>query len=153
MFFRGVKNLNLDAKGRIAMPPKYREFLAASCGGELIVTVNHCGCLMIYPLPEWEVREKQLIGAASIDRQVQDLQRFYVGFADDTSLDAQGRILIPPSLRAYAELDKQVVLVGQGHRFELWDEKRWADYQASCQKSVSGMEGGELPESLRHFSF
>lgn len=153
MFFRGVKNLNLDAKGRIAMPPKYREYLSDSCDGELIVTIEKSGCLMIFALPEWEVLEQKLMQAPSLEPRVQSLQRLYVGYATETTLDSQGRILIPPSLRNFAGLEKQVVLVGQGHKFELWDEQRWMDNQQLWLDSVSGAEGSELPESLKTLSF
>lgn len=153
MFFRGVKNLNLDTKGRIAMPQKYREYLSASCNGELIITIEKSRCLMIFALPEWEGREKQLMQAPSLDPQVQSLQRLYVGYATETTLDSQGRILIPASLRKFAGLDKQVVLVGQGHKFELWDEQQWLDNQAVWLDAVSGVDGSELPEALKNFSF
>jgi len=153
MFFRGVKNLNLDAKGRIAMPPKYREHLTASCGGEMIITIEKSGCLMIFALPEWEGREQKLMQAPSLDSRVQSLQRLYVGYATETTLDSQGRILIPPSLRKFAGLEKQVVLVGQGHKFELWDEQRWLDNQTVWLDAVSGVGGSELPDALKNFSF
>ena len=132
MRFRGVKHLNLDAKGRFAMPARYREFLAASCEGELIITIEKSGCLMIFALPDWEEREEQLLAAPSLDPQVQSLQRLYVGYATESTFDAQGRILIPPSLRKFAGLEKQVVLVGQGQKFELWDEQRWLDNANHC---------------------
>ena len=153
MRFRGVKNLNLDAKGRFAMPPKYREYLSASCAGEIVITIEKSGCLMIFALPEWELREQKLLDAPSLDPQVQSLQRLYVGYATETTFDSQGRVLIPPALRKFAGLDKQVVLVGQGSKLELWDEQRWNDNQAVWLKAVAGQSGDDISEALKNFSF
>ena len=153
MFFRGVKNLNLDAKGRMAMPPRYREHLLDSYNGELIVTIEKSGCLMIYAQPEWEKREQQLLQGPSLDPQVQILQRMYIGYATEVTFDSQGRILISPSLRKYAGIEKQAVLVGQGHRFELWAEQRWLDNQKSWLETLSTVGSAELPDALKDFSF
>lgn len=135
------------------MPPKYREYFAASCGGEIVITIEKAGCLMIFALPDWEAREEELLAAPSLDPQVQSLQRLYVGYANETTFDAQGRVLIPPSLREFAGLEKQMVLVGLGQKFELWDEKRWNDNQAVWLASVSQDSGVPLPDSLKNFSF
>lgn len=124
--FRGVTNLNLDAKGRIAMPARYRDRLMESCGGRLVVTVDRDGCLLIYPLPEWERIEQALMARPNMDKQVRRLQRLLLGHATECDLDGQGRILVPPPLREFAGLDKRAVLVGQGNKFELWDEERWS---------------------------
>ena len=138
MFFRGVKNLNLDAKGRIAMPQKYREYLSASCNGELIITIEKSRCLMIFALPEWEGREKALMHAPSLDPQVQSLQRLYVGYATETTLDSQGRILVPQEHRAAARLGKDVVFTGDVKKFRLWAAEEWekADVKARGDKSM-----------------
>ena len=153
MNFRGVHNLNLDAKGRIAVPPEYREFLSVSCDGELIVTIEKSGCLMIFPLPEWEVREKKLLEASSLDPQVQSLQRLYLGYASKAVIDSQGRILIKPPLKKFAALEKQVVLVGQGPKFELWDEQKWDEKQAEWLSHLPGVDGPELSDALKDVSF
>lgn len=137
----------------MTMPPKYREHLSSSYDGELVITIEKSHCLLIFPLPEWEKREQQLMQAPSLDPQVQSLQRLYVGYASEVTLDSQGRILIPPSLRDFAGLEKQVVLVGQGHKFELWDEQRWTDNRTVWLKTASAVGGATLPEALRDFSF
>ncbi|RMG57310.1 MAG: transcriptional regulator MraZ [Gammaproteobacteria bacterium] len=123
--FRGVANLSLDAKGRMAIPARYRERLRESCAGRMIVTIDQDGCLLIYPLPEWERIEQALMNQPNMDPRVRRLQRQLVGHAHDVEMDGHGRILVPAALREYAGIEKQAVLVGQGRKFELWDEVRW----------------------------
>jgi len=123
--FRGVNALNLDAKGRMAMPTKYRERLKVHCNGQLVITVDRDHCLLIYPLPEWEEIERKLVHLPNLDKQTRLLQRLLIGHATECELDGQNRILLPPPLRDFAALDKRVVLIGQGNKFELWDEQTW----------------------------
>jgi MraZ protein len=123
--FRGVCIVNLDAKGRLAVPAKYRERLQASCDSQLVVTVDRDRCLLLYPEPEWEVIEGKLAALPSFDGASRAIQRLYIGNAQEVEMDAQGRILIPPTLRDFASLDKRVAFVGQGSKFELWDEPAW----------------------------
>ncbi len=122
--FRGVSNLNLDAKGRMAMPSRYRDRLAA-CEGKLVVTVDRDGCLLIYPLPEWERIEAEVAALPSMNKQVRAFQRLLLGYATECDLDGQGRILLPTPLREVAHLNRHAVLVGQGNKFELWNEEAW----------------------------
>ncbi len=124
--FRGVSQLSLDAKGRIAVPARYRDLLAADCEGRLVVTVDRDGCLLLYPAPEWERIEQTLMSRPNMNSQVRKLQRLLVGHATECELDGQGRLLVPPPLRDFAGLDKRVVLVGQGKKFEIWDEDTWS---------------------------
>lgn len=107
------------------MPHRYRDRLTQTCEGHLIVTVDRDGCLLVYPLPEWERIEQALMSRPNVDRRVRRLQRLLVGHATECDLDGQGRILLPTPLREYAGLEKRVVLVGQGNKFELWDEETW----------------------------
>lgn len=123
--FRGVNTLNLDAKGRLAIPSRYREDLGEICEGQLVMTVDRDQCLLIYPTPEWEEIEKKLVKLPSLNKQARRLQRLLIGHATELELDSHSRILIPPPLREFAELDKKVMLIGQGNKFELWDETRW----------------------------
>ena len=148
--FRGVTNLNLDAKGRLAMPARYRDRLMDSCEGRLIVTVDRDGCLLVYPLPEWERIEQALMSRPNMDRQVRALQRLLLGHATDCELDSQGRILLPPPLRDYAGLDKRAVLVGQGNKFELWDEDRWTTQRQAWLQAED--ESGALSGALESLS-
>jgi len=125
--FRGVNPLNLDAKGRLAMPVKYRDRLQESCRGQLVLTVDRDRCLLVYPLPEWEEIERKLVKLPSFNERSRRLQRLLIGHATEVELDGAGRILLPPPLREFADLDKRVVLIGQGNRFELWNEGTWEE--------------------------
>ncbi|MBD3669376.1 MAG: division/cell wall cluster transcriptional repressor MraZ [Gammaproteobacteria bacterium] len=123
--FRGVNALNLDAKGRMAMPAKYRDLLADNCDNQLVVTVDRDHCLLLYPLPEWEEIERKLTRLPNLNKSARLLQRMLIGHATEVELDASARILVPPPLREFAGLEKRVVLIGQGNKFELWNEERW----------------------------
>lgn len=120
--FRGVHNLNLDTKGRIAIPVKYRERLVESCSGNLIITVDPDKCLLIYPMPVWEVIETKLTSLPNLDKRVRRQQRIMLGHASELDMDSQGRVLLPAPLREFAGLEKRAVLMGQGKKFELWNE-------------------------------
>lgn len=123
--FRGANKLTLDIKGRMVMPTRYRERLQERCGGKLVVTVDKDQCLLIYPFADWEEIERKLMKLSSFNRQNRQLQRLMVGHATELDLDAQGRVLLPPNLREFASLTRDAVLIGQGLRFELWDEEKW----------------------------
>jgi len=123
--FRGATNVTLDAKGRLAIPTRYRERIAARCDGQLIATVDRDYCLAIYPFPEWEEIERKLMRLPSLDQKARRLQRLMVGHATEIEIDGHGRILLSRELREFAGLDRQAVLLGQGNRFELWDKERW----------------------------
>ena len=123
--FRGANKLTLDSKGRMVMPTRYRERLQERCGGKLVITVDKDQCLLIYPLPDWEEIERKLMRLPTLNPQARRLQRLMVGHATDLELDGHGRVLLPPSLREYGLLTRDAVLIGQGVRFELWDEARW----------------------------
>lgn len=110
----------------MAMPAKYRDRLQDLCGGQLVITVDRDDrCLLVYPLPEWEEIERKLAKLPSLNKQARRLQRLLIGHATECELDSAGRILLPPKLREYAGLDKQVMLLGQVNKFELWDEQVW----------------------------
>lgn len=146
-FFRGVSELVLDAKGRVAIPARHREGLAPEGNGHLIITADHGGCLLLYPFASWEPIQAELMERSSFNERIRSLQRLIVGHADDVELDAAGRVLVPPALRRYAGLDKRVVLVGQGRKLELWDEMKW---QAQIAQTIAFP--GALPPELEGFS-
>jgi MraZ protein len=123
--FRGGTPISLDNKGRFAVPAKYREGLMSFCAGRLVVTADPSKCLLVYPQPVWEPIEQKLNSLSSFNPQIRSLQRLLVGNASDVEMDAAGRILVPPLLRQFAGLSKDVVLVGQGAKFELWDDEKW----------------------------
>ena len=123
--FRGANKLTLDTKGRMVMPTRYRDRLQERCGGKLVITVDKDQCLLIYPLPDWEEIERKLMSLPTLNPQARRLQRLMVGHATDLELDGHGRVLLPPKLREFASLTREAMLIGQGQRFELWDEARW----------------------------
>jgi MraZ protein len=124
--FRGVTILNLDAKGRMAMPSKYRERLQQQGNGQLVVTLDmNDPCLLIYPVPEWEDIERKLVRLPSLNQQAMRIKRLLLGHASEVELDSHGRILLPPALRELVKLDKRIILLGQGNKFEVWDEQTW----------------------------
>lgn len=116
--FSGVSPLNLDSKGRLAIPAKHRELLSAESAGRVMVTLNPQGCLLIYPKAEWQPIYEQL---RKLSGPQAAIGRIILGFAEELELDSAGRVLIPTILRSRAKLDKEVALVGQGNKFELWD--------------------------------
>ncbi|MBT73009.1 MAG: cell division/cell wall cluster transcriptional repressor MraZ [Gammaproteobacteria bacterium] len=146
--FRGINTINLDAKGRMAMPARYREQLLKHCSGQLVVTIdtNH-RCLLLYPLAEWEQIERQIESLSSFDPMSQRVKHLLIGHANDLELDSSGRILLPQELRLYAELEKHVCLIGQGKKLEIWSQDSW-NQQRDHWLSESSTEG-ELPEKLR----
>jgi MraZ protein len=144
--FRGVSNLSLDAKGRIVLPARYREMLSEICQNHLIITIDtEQLCLLIYPLNEWELIEEKIEALPSFNPTTRRIQRLLIGHATDVEVDANGRLMIATPLREYAELGKKVVMIGQGKKFELWDEERWN----KCRNEwVSDKTDGELPAAL-----
>ena len=144
--FRGVSNLSLDAKGRIVLPARYRERLLEICHGELIVTIDtEQPCLLIYPLPEWELIEEKSEALPSCNPTTRRIQRLLIGHATEVEVDANGRMLLSNPLREYAQLGKKVVLIGQGKKFELWDEAIWSQRMESWLREPVD---GETPEAL-----
>lgn len=125
--FRGINPINLDAKGRVALPAKYRDRVTDRCDGHMVLTVHPFDrCLLLYPLTDWEVIEAQVNALPnSTSRQARRLQHLMVGYATELDLDAANRLLLPAMHRDHAELDKRLVLVGQGQKFEVWNEARW----------------------------
>lgn len=149
--FRGANKVTLDAKGRMAMPARYRETLVDRSEGRLIATVDLADrCLLIYPLPDWEEIERKLMRLPTLNPQARRLQRLMVGHATDLELDSHGRVLVPPKLREYAGLTRQAMLIGQGSRFELWDEQHWNERRDAWLQA--GEETGELPAELEQLS-
>ena len=144
--FRGGSTVNLDAKGRLALPTRYRGQLEADCGGRLVLTVHDDGCLLLYPAPEWEDIERKLVRLPNQNKQTRRLQRMLLGHATETELDGNGRILIPPRLRDFAKLDKRVELVGLGKKFEIWNEEAW-EQSRNDWVATEGDESG-MPDAL-----
>ena len=150
--FRGVNNVNLDAKGRMAMPTRYREILVDRCAGQLIVTIDiDERSLLIYPLQDWEALERDLTRLPNFNKEARKIQRLLIGHATDAELDTSGRLLIPPPLRQYASLEKKAVLIGQGRKFELWSEDVWQARRDAWLKEDT-LESEDLPDGLKSIS-
>ena len=148
--FRGATKITLDAKGRLAIPTRYRERITQRCAGQLVATVDRDSCLLLYPFPDWEEIERKLVRLPSLDKQARRLQRLMVGYATELEVDAHGRILLPKELREFAALDRQAILIGQGNKFELWDEERWNEKRDSW---LGDDEDTDLPAELESLSF
>ena len=126
--FQGSQSINVDAKGRLAVPSRYREVLSAVCEGRLVVTANpYERCLNIYPEPQWQEVKNKIESLPNSNKKVRRLQRLVLGNASELEMDANGRLLLPQTLREYANLDKKAMLVGLGEKAELWSEQSWND--------------------------
>ena len=124
--FRGINSVALDAKGRLALPTRFREALQERCGGHVVLTIDSRErCLLMYPLPEWNKVQQGLEALANMKRNARVLQRLLIGHATDVETDSNGRLLIPPPLREHAGLQKKIVLLGQGNKIEIWSEELW----------------------------
>lgn len=142
--FQGATALSLDAKGRLAVPARHREALVAASGGQFVLTAHPHRCLLLYPAPAWEPIRDKVLAASSLDPRAAAIKRLLVGNARDESLDSAGRLLVSPELRLFAQLEKQVWLVGQGTHFEIWSDAGWRQQQ----EVFLGMVDQSLPPGL-----
>jgi len=141
--FQGSSALSLDAKGRMTVPSRHRDALVLQCEGQLTLTRSPDGCLLLFPRSVW-VQHREKIAALPMNARA--WTRIYLGSASDVDMDGTGRILIPPELRQAASLSKEVMLLGMGRHFEVWDAAMLQ--QAEQQTIAAGM-----PESIATFSF
>ena len=124
--FRGEYSLSLDAKGRLAIPSRYREQLLEECAGQLIVTISLLErCLVVYPFPRWQRIENELKDLPALDSQAQAINHLLIGHAVDCDMDSNGRVLLSQALRKFAGLGKRIMMVGQVDKFEIWDDTGW----------------------------
>lgn len=148
----GITTINLDAKGRLAIPTRYREDLVRNCEGKMVLTVDSQDrCLLLYPEPEWEEVERKLVRLPALNKHSRRLQRLLIGHASECQIDNNGRILLSPPLREFAELDKATVLIGQGNKFEIWSDKNWTVHRDETL-SMNSDPDGELPEEFGSLS-
>jgi MraZ protein len=131
--FQGASSLSLDAKGRLSVPTRHREVLSATSEGNLTITRHPHGCLMIFPRAAWEQFRERI---ASMPLKEQWLKRLFLGNAMDVQMDTTGRVLVSPELRAAAQIGRDVLLLGMGSHFELWDK---ATYDA---KEAEALQAG-----------
>lgn len=141
--FQGASSLNLDGKGRLSVPTRHREVLLADAGGQLTITRHPHGCLMVFPRPEWEKFRARI---AQLPMSAQWWKRIFLGNASDVEMDGTGRVLISPELRQAADLTREVMLLGMGAHFELWDK---ATYDA---KEAEAMQTG-MPAAIEELVF
>lgn len=148
--FRGVSAINMDAKGRFAIPTRYRDRLAEHGDGHIVVTIDTDErCLLIYPLPQWEDIQRKIEALPSFNPASRRVQRLLIGHATDIQVDGSGRILLPIMLREYAKLEKKVVMLGQGGKLELWNEACWLERRDSWLEDQSALE---IPAEMRSLS-
>lgn len=142
--FRGRYNYQIDTKGRLSVPARFRELLVSNYDERVIIT-NFDQCLWTYPAPEWQELEKKVSALPQFMEEVKALQRVFISAAVECPIDKQGRILIPPSLREYADIRKDVVIVGMTRRFEIWSRERWDAVFSTAQQKLEGL-GNKLAE-------
>ncbi|WP_353242959.1 division/cell wall cluster transcriptional repressor MraZ [Providencia sp.] len=124
--FRGATLVNLDSKGRLTVPTRYRGMLTEEVKGQMVCTIDlHQPCLLLYTLPEWEIIEEKLSRLSTMNEAERRVQRLLLGHASECQMDNAGRLLLANTLRQHAGLTKEVMLVGQINKFELWDEQTW----------------------------
>ncbi|MDE2077408.1 MAG: division/cell wall cluster transcriptional repressor MraZ [Burkholderiales bacterium] len=143
LVFQGASALTLDAKGRMAVPARHRDALQALCEGQLTITKHPDGCLMVFPRPSWDTfRDK----VAALPMSASGWKRIFLGNAMDVEIDGSARVLVSPELRAAAGISKDVMLLGMGSHFELWDAERYAAHEAEVMAQA-------MPEALQDFTF
>lgn len=151
--FRGLTAIQIDAKGRLTIPSRYRSALLDETGSTIVITIDtEQPCLLLYPTPRWLEIEQKLEQLSSFHPASRRIQRLLMGHATDVELDNQGRILLPPLLREYAHLEKTAMLVGQGKKFEIWNEAQWeagrSAWLADATSGLSAMSSELLALSL-----
>lgn len=149
--FRGINALHIDGKGRLAIPTRYREVLGSDANNELVLTIDtEETCLLLYPLKQWLVIEEKIQRLPSFDPIARRIQRLLIGHATDVALDGAGRLLLPQVLRDYGKLEKRVLMIGQGAKFELWSEQLWEARRDHWLQEES-TRLGQLPDELKTF--
>ena len=124
--FKGIHNINLDTKGRLTIPTKYRNTISDQSGGNMVVTIDpEEKCLLLYPVTIWSEIEKKINALPNINKNARRIQRLLMGHAEDLELDKNGRILLSKPLRTVTEITKKIMLIGQGEKFEIWSEDTW----------------------------
>lgn len=141
--FQGASALTLDVKGRMAIPARHRDALLEECGGSVTLTRHPHGCLLLFPRPVWETHREEI---AAWPMSARSWQRIFLGNACDVEMDSAGRILIAPELREAVGLDRELMMLGMGTHFEVWDAQKLAESEAQAMASA-------MPDVLSGFSF
>ena len=133
--FRGHSYRSLDDKGRLMLPPDIRSAAESQASGGRLMLTNFDGCVVGYPLTEWEAIEESFSRVNVLDKRLRNFQRFFISGAVEVTLDKAGRVLLPPHLRKYAGLDREVVVAGVGRKFEIWDQGKFEAQRAQMEES------------------
>jgi len=150
--FRGIHSVNMDAKGRLAIPARFRESLLSASKGQIVLTIDpNAPNLALYSLDQWEGIQAKIEALPSLNPQARRLKQLFIGYAFDLELDSNGRVLVPPKLREYAQLEKSLVLLGQGQKIEIWSEGLWGQRFEEMLSMSDGLEG--LPEEMQSLAF
>lgn len=149
--FRGIHSINMDAKGRMTIPSKFRDLLLSACEGQVVVTIDpNTKNLALYPVERWEEIQAKIEALPSLNPQARRLQHLFIGHASDVEMDASGRILLPSILRNIAVLEKKLILIGLGKKIEIWSEELWNKRYEEIQDMDEGLE--ELPPEMQSLS-
>ena len=151
--FRGVSYVTIDAKGRMAVPVRYREQLSQLCNGEVVVTIDtEENCLMLYPLPAWNDVERKIEALPTFNKAARRIQRLLIGHATYIQMDRSGRLLLPAPLREYALMEKKLVLLGQINKIEIWSESHWLSRREQLIAVKDKSSEGDQPDFLETLS-
>jgi MraZ protein len=149
--FRGINPITLDTKGRMTVPTRYRDAFCDLKQFDWVITIDtEETCLLMYPLQEWHRIEEGLQGLPAFHPSARRIQRLLMGHATDVAMDSSGRLLLPQPLRQYATLEKHLLLIGQGNKFEIWDETAWNNRRTEWLAIDTDLEN-DLPEQLKEF--
>jgi len=136
--FRGRFQHTIDSKGRVSIPAKFRELLSEKYDDRLILT-NFDRCLVAYPYEEWKILEEKVSSLSMVKKEVKAFQRFFISGGSECPIDKLGRILIPPTLRQYAQLEREVIFAGLLKKFEIWSKERWLEEIKHSEVNFEGM--------------
>jgi MraZ protein len=149
--FRGINTITIDTKGRLAIPTRYRSALGAEDKTPLVVTIDtEETCLLLYTAAQWQIIEDKLQKLPSFNAAARRIQRLLIGHATDVELDANGRVLLPTILRTYAQLEKDVVMIGQGNKFEVWNKELW-EARREQWLAEEASQADTLPDEMKDF--
>ena len=145
--FRGRYEYTIDSKGRVSVPSKFREILTQQYDDRLVIT-NYDNCLVAFPYQEWSLMEDKIKNLPTLSKDTRSFYRFFYSSGIDCEIDKQGRLLIPQSLRDYANLQKDIVVVGSGKKIEIWNKERWEEAFRKSQESFD-----QVTDTLTNLGF
>ena len=142
--FKGIHNINLDSKGRLGIPITYRDHIMGLLKGSMVITIDtEEKCLLLYPSGIWSKIQSKINELPSFNKNARRIQRLLIGHAEDIDVDSSGRILISRPLREYASLTKKIILIGQGDKFEIWDQNSWNENVDKWREEVTSNDDAE----------